>query len=286
MQGMTGFGSTLVNIEGYIFQISLSSLNHRFIEIHTKLPEGFEIWEPRIRSKIKSRFKRGKFFCAINLTYSADTLIKKSATELKKIIKEIREVIKDEISTGLGDVFLYTKYFLLHTTVLKIENMWAEFENALNRVIDETHKMRIMEGEKTFNEMKRSIEVVKKKAEKIYKIKNKVIMDKLKRLRKEVKNLLPDSNKSNWNTLLTETVTMLEKHDFSEEITRLREHIKFFEDTMKKEEAGKKLNFIVQEMLRETHTLSNKALDTRISKLCVEIKNELEKIKEHSQNVE
>lgn len=286
MQGMTGFGSAVVEIEGYIFHISLSSLNHRFMEIHTKLPEGFEVWEPKIRDKIKSKFKRGKFFCAVNLTYNADVILKKSVSELRRIIRELKEEMNENISTNLSDVFLYTRYLLSQTAVIQTEKMWKEFEKALERVIHETHLMREREGREAFNEIKEGIELIKERAGKIYKIKDRVIAKKIVKIKKELKNLIPEVKRENIKEVLSETVSLIEKHDFSEEITRLMGHIKFFESTMRKEGTGKKLNFIVQEMLRETNTLANKALDTQISKLCVEIKNELEKIKEHLQNVE
>jgi len=266
MKSMTGFGRVRTVLEGRTVEIVIYSLNHRFIEIFTSLPEGFEVLEVPIRKIVRERLKRGKIM--VKVTISKDeSPQEKDIEEFLNVLEIFNKKIKNHAPPSLSDFLLFMREKREREKLLE-EAERKKIEKILIEAIKKVEEMREREGRKIKGEIKKSIRVIDKAIKKIEQLKGKIEKSLLKEVSK-----LPEKEK------------LLQERDFSEEFSRFKSHLAFLKKVIDEEENGKKILFIEQEMLREITTLANKAGNFKISLLNIEIKNELEKIREHAQNI-
>ncbi len=266
MKSMTGFGRIRKVLNGKTVEILISSLNHRFIEIFTSLPEELFDLEIPVRKIIREKLKRGKILVKVSI--SRDKIPEdKHIKEFLKSVEIFNKKSGYNLKPSFSDFLLFMKERGEEETLLK-ESEKKEFERILLMTIKKVDEMRKREGEKIKREMKKSIVRIEKAIKKIGKLKN--IIEK--RLMKEVSKF-------------PEKEEILKNRDFSEEFSRLNSHLNLLKRVIEGNEVGKKIQFIQQEMLREVTTLTNKAENFKISLISIEIKNELEKMREHAQNI-
>jgi uncharacterized protein (TIGR00255 family) len=266
MKSMTGFGRVRTVLDGNTIEILISSLNHRFIEIFTSLPEGFDILEVPIRKIVREKLKRGKIM--VKLSISRDEHLQdKDVKEFLRALEIFNKKTRSDVKPNFSDFLLFVKEKCEKEKFLK-DTERKKIEKILIKVIKKVDEMRKREGEKTKREMKKSIGIIDKAIRKIEKLKRVIE----KSMMKEISNL-PEKEK------------LLQEKDFSEELSRFQAHLSVLKSVVERDEAGKKILFIEQEMLREITTLTNKAGNFKISLLSIEIKNELEKLREHAQNI-
>ena len=274
IQSMTGFGSREIEVAPFgKISVELRSSNHKFLEAVFHLPEGFLFLEDRLKKEIEAKIKRGRVVCAINIM-GAETsnvfinrpLLKRYISTLKQIKRQLQ--IKDEISINT----------LIHLPgVLSLEenrnlkaNIWPALKILARRSLEDLVKARQKEGRALSGFLKNSSEALKTN------------LDIIKtRFKKAVKEKLSHINTDE------ERAGFLKDADITEEIQRLAFHIRNFKNKLSKNgPVGKELDFIAQEMQREANTLAAKSFDLVISARVVQIKSQIEKIREQAQNIE
>lgn len=287
---MTGFGRAKKETNASSVHAELKSVNHRFCEINIRLPRQLLFLEDKIKKAILEHVKRGRVevFLAIEgeglvtKTISIDwDLLESLVTSTRKIQEKYQ--LTDQITTG---------QLLSNENILSIEEKETEnqeLESTVLEVIEsaalQLRQMREVEGKKLIEDIFLFLGQIEENVHIIKEYAPKVVTLYRDRIEKRIKEYV--GNEFDENRILTEVALFAEKADISEELTRLESHISQFRETEKTNEPiGRKLDFIVQEMNRETNTIGSKANDPLIAKHVVEMKSLLEKIKEQVQNIE
>ena len=287
---MTGYGKGSSSKNNISAEVEVKSVNSRFFEISLKLPSILSTYDYEIREFIKTRVQRGKLNVVIHfkkdgvengfLSVDENKLLNQIGLVKKiKKISGLKEEIKlDHLLSG-KDIF----------TMSETELSKAEFEiikSALNKTIDRLILMKKKEGAELSRDLTSRVEKINKKVSEIEKEFRKSIDDYYGKLKQRITELTSNVE-INEDRLNLELALIADRADITEECVRLRSHLKFFKESFKDEkEPGKKLNFLCQEMNRETNTISSKSISTSIIHSSVLIKEEIEKIREQIQNIE
>ncbi|WP_010282580.1 YicC/YloC family endoribonuclease [Bacillus timonensis] len=287
---MTGFGRAEKESNATYVHAELKSVNHRFCEINIRLPRQLLFLEDKIKKAIVEYVKRGRV--EVFLTIEGEGLVSKTLSidwelldSLVASTKQIQEKyqLTDQITT---------QQLLSNENILSIEEKELENKEIESAVLEVIHsaarqlkQMREVEGKKLIDDIFLFLDEVEENVHIIKKYAPKVVTLYRDRIEKRIKEYV--GNEFDENRILTEVALFAEKADISEELTRLASHIGQFRETVQANEPiGRKLDFIVQEMNRETNTIGSKANDPAIAKHVVEMKSLLEKIKEQVQNIE
>lgn len=284
LQSMTGFGNASSDSEFGKISIDVKSLNSKTLDLNYSLNPIFRNIESDIRSILTTGLKRGKIDFKINFKISENSftsnlnhdVIKSYITDLKKL------------SSGIDSEFLKIAVTLPNSIENNrsdldqklLENIKELFNKAIEKVID----FRVQEGKSMELDLVGNLDIIQKKLFDIEKLAPERMLSIKKRLNKKLESLKIEVDQ---NRFEQELIYYLEKIDINEEIVRLKNHLNFFKSTLNERqiEKGKKLTFISQEMGREINTIGSKSNNLPIQQLVVEMKNELEKIKEQLLNV-
>ncbi len=291
LRSMTGFGRSKYETEGREYLVEIKSVNNRYSDINIKLSRGISFLEEKVKKAISSSISRGKVDVFISFTNNSDKGKKiKINTELaKQYIEELRSLqgetgIIDNI--GVIDISKMPEVLNLKTEDDDEELLWQELLECLNNAITSFILMRENEGTKIKEDLEKRIICVKDKIEKINEISTGLVEEYVVKLEKRVNELLKTSVVDE-TRLAQEIVIYSDKCSVEEELTRLRSHISQFLDLLNETNpVGKKLDFLIQEMNRETNTIGSKANNLSITNLVVDIKTEIENIREQVQNIE
>lgn len=284
LQSMTGFGNASSDSEFGKISIDVKSLNSKTLDLNYSLNPIFRNIESDIRSILTTGLKRGKIDFKINFKISENSftsnlnhdVIKSYITDLKKL------------SSGIDSEFLKIAVTLPNSIENNrsdldqklLENIKELFNKAIEKVID----FRVQEGKSMELDLAGNLDIIQKKLFDIEKLAPERILSIKKRLNKKLESLKIEVDQ---NRFEQELIYYLEKIDINEEIVRLKNHLNYFKSTLIESqiEKGKKLTFISQEMGREINTIGSKSNNLPMQQLVVEMKNELEKIKEQLLNV-
>ena len=290
IKSMTGYGKALLSQNSRDYQIEIKSVNHRYLDISVKMPRQLSYLEEAVKKEISKKIKRGKVDVLITFeNNSAEGKEIKINTELAKMyIKELRNLAEQENIQSNIEVTEISKF----PDVLSVQNT-QEDEIIKNEVIEvakiatvNLFDMRQIEGEKISEDLKRRICNIEQKVNEISEISTGLIEEYVVKLERRIKELL-NNQEIDENRLAQEVVIYADKCSIEEEITRINSHIVQFRDLLNSEEAiGKKLDFIIQEMNRETNTIGSKSNSLNITNGVIDIKTELENIREQIQNIE
>ena len=278
---MTGFSEASLNKDGIQFKCFVKSLNSRFIEVNIKLPNNLKKHEGWIRDLIKKSFARGKIDLDLHYTSPPKEHLKVS----DNFIKLVKQNEKNAKSKGLD--LVGASYLDLVRLRDSIQSDYVLSETALKTLIKESlaklAKTREAEGKTTNADMKRLSSKMQKSLNKIKRMEK----QNTQHMQKKFKRIKAELKLSNKEINMNEVFSSFSKADINEEVVRFQSHLDLVTKLMKsKDLIGKKLDFYTQEMLRETNTLSSKALIAEIKNEAVELKSLIEKMKEHAQNVE
>lgn len=281
IQSMTGFGSA----EKGVFKVEIRSLNHRFLDISIRIPQNLNRHEMALRNKVKERFSRGRFDVMVS-TVEGENLKTKINKGLAKEIYDSLHALKDDLSLsgeiGIEIIAGFKEFISTEEIEYNTESLYSAFSEAMDRIKD----MRIKEGEAIAKDMLSRLEMVERMNEQI----SLLCRDAVKKCKErflERLNLLLGDTKCDENRVLQEAAIMAEKTDISEEIMRIISHIVQIRKILSDGDTiGRKLEFLLQELNREVNTIASKADDYRISSITIEIKAELEKIREQAQNIQ
>ena len=287
---MTGYGKGSISKNKTSAEVEVKSVNSRFFEVSLKLPSILFPYDYEIRELIKSKVQRGKVSVVVHFKKDGvengfitidDNKLLNHLTLIKKIRKaaNIKDDIKLEHLLGSKEVF----------TSQDAELSKAEFEivkSALNKALDKLILMKKKEGAELSRDLAVRIEKIIKNVSFIETEFRKSINEYHEKLKQRIQELTGNVE-INEDRLNLELALIADRADITEESVRLRSHLKFFKESLKNEnEPGKKLNFLCQEMNRETNTISSKSISTSIIHSSVLIKEEIEKIREQIQNIE
>jgi len=281
IQSMTGFGSA----ERNGFRVDIRSLNHRYTEIYIKMPPFLIEHEMAVRNIIKDRFRRGRFDVNITLTEKQITTIKaniKIASELYKALVELKQAFPVEGTVDLRTMMMFKELILSED----VEYNTQDLLDAVNAAAASLYDMRVKEGEALREGMD-------------------IILRNLRHMHSQmglnIQNLLPahrDNLKRKITDLLSampvdearlsqEIAFIAQKSDITEELARIMSHIDQFSFVLSgDQEAGRKLDFILQEILREANTIASKTDLIDIINISIDIKTEVEKLREQCQNIQ
>lgn len=289
---MTGYGRGEFQESSKSFTVEIKTINHRYNDILVKMPKHISHLEEMIKRNIKDKVNRGRVEVYINMESVEGNDMEVSVNlALAKSYKKASEKISRELSIS-GELSLES--IMKFPDVLKAEKVEEDedqlknvLEGALERAIDALVEMRSKEGEKLQEDMLKKLETIEEVVSGIEARATLVVDEYRERLNQRISDMLENKYELDETRLANEVAYFADKAGIDEELVRLRSHISQLRATVQSEGAvGKKLDFIVQEMNRETNTIGSKVGDIDITNSVVEIKTEIEKIREQIQNVE
>lgn len=291
ISSMTGFGRASSQISGLDITVEIKSVNHRYFEFSSRIPRAYQFLEEKLKHLCQQSIARGKIEASViiedNNESSSSVEINHSFAKgyiaaLKQLAKEYK--IKDDVK--VSTVSSNPEMFKVKRVNLEDEVVTDAVLQVASAAIESFINMRAVEGEKLAEDIKSRANTILGKVEIVEKQSPQTVKAYRERLEAKIKELLEDV-KVDEQRLITETAIFADKVAVDEETVRLRSHIaqlcSLLEETGS---VGKKLDFIVQEMNRETNTIGSKCQDVEIAHIVVDIKSEIEKIREQIQNVE
>lgn len=281
VQSMTGFGSA----EKDSFKVEIRSVNHRFLDISMKVPQNLSRHEMPLRNMVRERFSRGRFDILVTLLHEGNLKVKINvglARELYDALRAIKEELSLSDSIGIETIAGFRELILTEEIEYNTEALYAVFGEALDRL----RTMRDREGEAIAKDLSSRLEKMEQMNARIALLCPEVVSECRKRFTERITLLFSDV-KFDENRVLQEAAIMAEKTDVSEEITRLASHIVQMKKILSDGDTiGRKAEFLLQELNREVNTIASKADDYRVSTLTVDMKAELEKMREQAQNIQ
>jgi uncharacterized protein (TIGR00255 family) len=289
LKSMTGFGNSVFETTDYTIKAEIRSLNSKSLDLKIKLPTKFYDKEIELQSYLEKKIERGKVDLFIQLTFLNVNQVKKTLnTDLfRAYYAEINDICNDlQIDTGNIVSTILSLPEVISTNNSKdeeLDGIWQDILKTVDQTVTEMDNFRLKEGDELANVIRQYIQNIKYKLKIIEEGKDIRITKVKERLKQKLASL--ENVKLDDNRLEQELIYFLEKLDISEEIERLKTHLNHFLETMKEDNAGRKLGFISQELGREINTIGSKANEFEIQKHVVEMKDELEKIKQQLANI-
>ena len=288
MISMTGFGRTELQTSLGTISIEARSENHRYLDISYQVPDLLSIIESDIQEIVKKHISRGKFriYISAKLNNKSSHLDVNLAKNSLLMMQKLKKDLKLNGETKLEHLLMLKDLFTTESSEEFDKNDITKILNGLKTVIKKNHQARKDEGNYLKKELLKRINKIEKLLANI-KTRRKNFPKEAKDKLKERVNMLMDDSQIENSRLVQEIAILVEKSDFTEETVRLNAHIKRFKDTMNKNTpVGRELDFLIQEMNREAGTISAKSKDAKISHYIIELRSDLEKIREQIQNVE
>jgi uncharacterized protein (TIGR00255 family) len=289
---MTGFGDAAAERDGVHYAVEIRSLNNRYFKSVIKLPDNVSGLEPELETILRANLGRGSITYILKMRLdSADAAYHINTQALKSYLEQLQSVkgIDRLVTIDLASlVQLPGVCQEPRDDTDEIARHGPSVRDLTSKAIEKLNGMRAREGKSLFDELMRHTQVISANLAEIEKRAPAVVEDYHRRLSQRVNQLLSKAElKVSEPDLIKEVAVFAERADVAEEIQRLGHHLKSFEEACRKDEhAGRKLDFITQEMLREANTIASKANDAAIARHIVEIKGAIDRVKEQVQNVE
>lgn len=289
IKSMTGFGRGEYENEGRKYTVEIKSVNHKYSDINIRLPRFLNNIEDKIRKRISSVISRGKIDVFINFeNYSSQgTNIKINRALAKDYINELKTLADEtglEFNVNLIDISKLPEILKLEEDENE-EQIADELMIALDSALEKFISMREIEGQKLVEDIETRIHTIEEKIEEIKKYSGTLVEEYIEKLQARITELL--KTEVDETRLMQEIVFFSDKSSIEEELTRLGSHISQFLNLIKgTSPIGKKIDFLIQEINRETNTIGSKANCLEITNRVIEIKTEVENIREQIQNIE
>lgn len=290
MKSMTGFGRASLESNGKNYIIEIKTVNNKYSDITVKSPKRLSFMEDKIRKQIANRITRGKVEVSVSFfdfsNKSKNVVLNKEIA--KEYIKQLREIAdENNLSENISVVEIAKLPDILNSIDSdNDEEIASEALQCLNMALDSLIEMRKAEGENIKQDLLVRIERVQNLVDKIAENSKGIVEEYVSKLEKRVKEILK-TDVVDENRIAQEAVIYADKTSIEEELTRLNSHIVQFKELVNSDgPVGKKLDFMIQEMNRETNTIGSKAGSGEITKAVIDLKVELEDIREQVQNIE
>ncbi len=291
IRSMTGFGREHQIIDGREILVEIRSVNHRYFEFSSKLPRSYMYLEDKLKSLLQGKISRGKVEISVSIynVSGKETQITVNPMVVEGYVNSLREVkdkfdLKDNLA--LSDVFKMTDAFNVLKADVDEDEIWKAVEGVTQIAMDRFITMRETEGERMKSDILSRLSDIEAMVGEVEKISPDTVSAYRARLFEKMQEIL-QNNQVDEQRILLEAALFSEKTAVDEETVRLRSHISQFRAMLENEDnIGRKLDFLVQEVNREVNTIGSKAQDLRVTKIIVDAKSEIEKIREQIQNVE
>lgn len=291
IKSMTGFGKGEAKSKTGVFTVEIRAVNHRYFDLSSKIPNGLTLLEDRIKDLLRKDIKRGK----VNLFLSyrspendtkSITFDKKAVDKYYKILSEIKKRLDIKEDIKLSHVLSFADVIVHDEKGFDMDAMWASIKDAVAKAAADCNKMREREGQALYKDFSARITKISGYIDDVAGLAPGVVAEYKSKLDSRIKDIVKNKGIDEAR-LETELALFAKQCDVSEEITRFKSHLGSFRKALEiGEEAGRKLDFILQELNREINTLGAKANDIKISRIVINVKSELEKMREQAQNVE
>ena len=298
LKSMTGFGRGQYEDENFSVTVEMKTVNHRYNEVAIRLPRFLNPLEDKIRKTILKTVNRGRIDVFINADYTTSEnctlkVDKNLAAAYHKALQEVGAAIgltELNINTAQEVMYLSRCQDVINVKegFFDVETVWPKVEQAVKEALDNLVAMRETEGGNIYGDFIYRADLIAEKLSQIEARSPMVVEEYQAKLSDRLNNLLADHNITvEPERLLQEVVIFADRASITEEIVRLKSHIKQFKNIINSDQpVGRKLDFLIQEFNREANTIASKANDYTLAQIVVEIKAEIEKIREQIQNIE
>lgn len=291
IRSMTGFGRAQASVEGYNITVEIRSVNHRYFEFYAKIPRTYSFLEEKIKSTLSGGVFRGKVECSVQIEATADESVVVSVNEplARGYVNAINNIsdmfdIKSDISAM--SVARFSDVLSISKAPVDEDALWTKVEPVVKSALEGFINMREAEGAKLKADVLSRAQTILDNVSYIEKRSPETVKQYSEKLLERMRNVLGDVQVDEAR-LLTEAAIYADKVAVAEETVRLRSHFEQLNNMLNSNEAiGRKLDFLVQEINREANTIGSKAQDVDIARRVIDIKAEVEKIREQIQNIE
>lgn len=289
---MTGFGRGFAQQEDIAATVELRSVNNRYVDVSVRLPQRLSAHETAVQTRLKDAFERGRIKVQVQVEKTAEMDLpvrvnREAAQAYGRLLEEAREAAGIEVPVRMEDLLRYGEIFTsAEEDPGETEHIWAVVQQALDAAIDDLRAMRLEEGKALLEDLAARTDAIEAQLVLVEERAPDRVDEARERLRERLDDLLDDA-RIDADRLEQEIAIVADKLDITEECVRLRSHLSLFREALANDAAvGRKLNFITQEIHREVNTIGSKANDPEIARYAVQMKEEVEKIREQVQNVE
>ena len=291
IKSMTGFGRCELARNDRKFTVEIKSVNHRYMDVTIKMPKKLNFFEASIRNLLKEYMQRGKIDVFITYEdYSESTVAvkynKEIAAEYMQYLNQMAEDFGLENDIKVSGLSRYPEVFTMEEIAADEEEIWKLLEETIRGAAEQFVQSRVVEGENLRDDLIDKLNGMLVHVDYIEKRSPQIIEEYKQKIYEKVKELLTDAQVED-NRILMEVTLFADKICVDEEMVRLRSHIETTKQTLLEGGSiGRKLDFIAQEMNREANTILSKSSDLEISNIAIDLKTEIEKVREQIQNVE
>jgi uncharacterized protein (TIGR00255 family) len=289
---MTGFGRAEVSKNGITVSTEVRSVNSRYLDLTLRVPRNITQKEKELKDIVRTFLSRGNLNIVVKIVLDSNGAIPlkvntAAAKSYYKLLNQLRKSIKLREQVKLEHILTFSDVLEPVEEEESDELEWELVQESLRQAMENLNAMRIQEGRELSNDLEKRINWMDGTLTEVERLSKERIPEERKNLQERIAQLLEDKSIIDQNRLELEIALLTDKLDVTEECVRYRSHNKFFLEALKKDEAaGRKLNFLVQEMNREANTIGSKSNDANISHKIIGLKEELEKIREQLQNIE
>ena len=291
IKSMTGFGRCEIQKESRKFTVELKSVNHRYLDVNIRMPKKLNFFETAIRTLLKSYANRGKVDIFITYEDLSQTQVSVKynaalAAEYMKYLKQMEEEFGLENDVRVSTLSRYPEVFTMEEQSEDEEELWNGLKEALEGAFTQFVETRKTEGENLKKDITSKLDLLSEQIGFIEERSPQIVAEYRAKLEDKMKELLADTQIEE-SRVASEVILFADKICTDEEVVRLKSHISHMRNTLEeKDEIGRKLDFIAQEMNREANTILSKANDIEVSDRAISLKTEIEKIREQIQNIE
>lgn len=291
VKSMTGFGRAVKELDGYVITVELKSVNHRYFEFYSHCPRQYGFIDDKIKSFVNSRVARGKIECFVGIealnTEAADVAVNHTlASAYVKALKEISDTYDLKEDYGAFSISRMQDVLVVKKADEDEERIWNLVKSVAEEAVDKFTQMRAVEGKKMYDDVYSRTEFILDTVSFIEERSPQTVKEYNDKLIERVHEIIGDAALDEAR-VIQEVAIYADKIAVAEETVRLRSHIEQLRDFLKSDDAiGRKMDFLVQEINRETNTIGSKCNDVEIARKVVDMKAEIEKIREQIQNIE
>lgn len=292
LKSMTGYGKGEASNSGFRIKAELKSVNHRYLDITVKLPRYLIYLEESIKKLIKEKLGRGKVDVFINLDFESISSLEVKvdiplAMSFKNALSDLKDQLQIEDNIRLGNILSIPDVIKTEKRDLDEASVWETLRSAVDSALSQLVVMRESEGQQLKLDMLEKLRTIEDITSEV-KIRSPLVVEEYKRkLNERIASLLEEPTMIDQDRLAMEVAIYADKSSIDEELTRMNSHIAQYRSIIEEDGAvGRKLDFLIQEFNREVNTIGSKSSDSFIVNKVVELKSEIEKIREQVQNIE
>lgn len=289
IRSMTGFGQAKADTDSGSYQIEIRGVNNRFLDLQLRLPRAFSNLEDKIKKALGTRVSRGSV--SVSISWDRDsstgrlTWDKEKVSQYMKIFEEVGLEYGMTVPPKLADLLQFSDFIKVESTEFDDDEVWKDVEPVLQAALGDFINSREAEGDHIGTDLNQTLDRIDTTVSEVEERAPERLKTYVAELKRKIAQLA--DSQSDPQRLAMETALMADRLDISEECTRMRAHTKEFRATLQREDPiGKRLNFLLQEINRESNTIASKANDTKIAHLAVGLKEMAEGMREQVQNIE